>query len=260
MNPPLPLAWRDALAAVPFETFTPAEKAAGWPQALTPAQLARLQRPYTDRKDRNAHRACQALEQTIAEAVASGALPHTVQEHSTPESWKEVTNAPDPFAAYFGDQGFASREWLDRDSRSGVTIRQRIPAKSWQTHHITAQAARAWLAAQGEAPSPHVAAWFAGAGLQPTEVGAPAAAAPQPAPAKETAEQRQDRRLQMCIDAGLTLPKNEHGRMPDGIAKVAEREGIHRTSFTTDVKAAIARRNAIRAVHEQSRLRVVPKR
>lgn len=60
--------------------------------------------------------------------------------------------------------------------------------------------------------------------------------------AKETKEQRQDRRLQMCIDAGLTMPKTHIGRMPNGIGEVAKREDVSRQSFTEEVRAAIQRK------------------
>ena len=62
----------------------------------------------------------------------------------------------------------------------------------------------------------------------------------------ETAEQRQDRRLQMCIDAGMEMPVSLPAKMPRGIGKIANAEGISRAAFTADVKAAIARKAASR--------------
>ena len=59
----------------------------------------------------------------------------------------------------------------------------------------------------------------------------------------ETKEQRQDRRLQACEAAGLDF-KNYRGRLPAGVAIVAERERVTRQSFSTDVKAALKRRDA----------------
>ena len=78
---------------------------------------------------------------------------------------------------------------------------------------------------------------------------APAAQEPPLAPAaqvpagrtKETAEQRQNRRYQMCIDAGLKLPDNDYARLPSGISDVAAQEGITRQAFSEDVKAHINR-------------------
>lgn len=62
-------------------------------------------------------------------------------------------------------------------------------------------------------------------------------------PAPETKEQRQDRRLKACIDAGL--PMNDKAaslRLPYGVGDIAELEGVTRQAFSTDVKAALERR------------------
>lgn len=60
----------------------------------------------------------------------------------------------------------------------------------------------------------------------------------------ESKEQRQDRRLNACEDAGLVMPKSSAGRLPDGVAHIAKSEGIERQSFSTDVKAALKRRES----------------
>ncbi len=94
----------------------------------------------------------------------------------------------------------------------------------------------------------------------PTPVEAPAAPATDtaaPAPvvqATETKEQRQDRRLKACIDDGLPMDtKAALSRLPDGVGDVAGREGVTRQAFSTDVKAALKRRDNARregkAVH-----------
>jgi hypothetical protein len=57
----------------------------------------------------------------------------------------------------------------------------------------------------------------------------------------ETREVRQARRYQMCVDAGLTMPKTDYDAMPRGIDKVAALEKITRQAFTEDVKAHIRR-------------------
>ncbi len=64
-------------------------------------------------------------------------------------------------------------------------------------------------------------------------------------PPGETAEQRQARRYQACIDAGLTLPDNDYAALPRGIGEVAKKEGIKRQSFAEDVKAHIRRLHAL---------------
>ena len=68
--------------------------------------------------------------------------------------------------------------------------------------------------------------------------------APTPAPVESTT-QRQDRRLQACIDAGLSMDsKDALLRLPYGIGLVAVKEGVTRQTFTMDVKAALKRRDA----------------
>lgn len=71
-------------------------------------------------------------------------------------------------------------------------------------------------------------------------------AAPAPVvPPTETKEERQGRRLQACIDAGLPMDsKAALSRLPDGVGDVAELEGIKRQTFSADVKAALKRREA----------------
>ena len=61
----------------------------------------------------------------------------------------------------------------------------------------------------------------------------------------ETKEQRQDRRLQACIDAGLPMnTRAALSRLPDGVGDVADLEGVTRQAFSTDVKAALKRRES----------------
>ena len=84
-----------------------------------------------------------------------------------------------------------------------------------------------------------------------TKQPAPATETAAPAPvvqATETMVQRQDRRLQACIDAGLPMnTKAALSRLPDGVGDVADHEGLTRQAFSADVKAALKRReNAVR--------------
>ena len=57
----------------------------------------------------------------------------------------------------------------------------------------------------------------------------------------ETKEERQDRRLQACVNAGL-LTSGNPARLPDGLGDVAAIEGVTRQAFSTDIKAALERR------------------
>lgn len=78
------------------------------------------------------------------------------------------------------------------------------------------------------------------------KLAAPATDTATPAPVSdstETTEQRQDRRLRACIDAGLPMnDKTALSRLPYGVGDIAEREGVSRQAFSTDVKAALTRR------------------
>ncbi len=107
--------------------------------------------------------------------------------------------------------------------------------ETWTDYAIAGQDFCAWLAGQGMEPSPHLAAWF-----KAQNVGGAGAAAET---APETQQQRQDRRLQACIAAGLPMgSKAVLLRLPDGVGALAISEGVSRQTFTADVKAALQRR------------------
>lgn len=65
--------------------------------------------------------------------------------------------------------------------------------------------------------------------------------------APDQKEQRQDSRLQACIDAGLPMnTKTALLRLPDGVGAVADKLGLTRQAFSADVKAALQRRETAR--------------
>ena len=66
-------------------------------------------------------------------------------------------------------------------------------------------------------------------------------AATEKARFKESPAQRQERRYQMCVDAGLPMPDNQFRTLPKGIRELAAREGISRQAFAQDVKAHIGK-------------------
>ncbi len=76
----------------------------------------------------------------------------------------------------------------------------------------------------------------------PAEDAAPAGAVG--ASGGEFTKQRQARRYQACIDAGLTMPSDDYSHLPRGIGALAKAEGIKRQSFAEDVKAHINRTNS----------------
>jgi hypothetical protein len=59
--------------------------------------------------------------------------------------------------------------------------------------------------------------------------------AQQPCAPSLTAERRQAKRWQACIDAGLDMPKNIYSRYPRGITKVAKSLNITRQSLSEDL-------------------------
>jgi len=63
-----------------------------------------------------------------------------------------------------------------------------------------------------------------------------------PAVGKETPEQRQQRRYEACIKAGLEInTENTYAHLPRGVGKLAKSEGISTVAFTKDVKLHIER-------------------
>lgn len=55
--------------------------------------------------------------------------------------------------------------------------------------------------------------------------------------------ERQARRYQACVEAGLSLPSDDYSRLPRGIGKVAKSLGIARQTLAADLMAHIARQS-----------------
>lgn len=64
----------------------------------------------------------------------------------------------------------------------------------------------------------------------------PQAATPAPVVAG-SAEQRQARRWQMCLDAGLPMPQDTYAQLPRGINAIAKAERITRQALAQDLNA-----------------------
>lgn len=149
--------------------FDPAQ---GWPKTITPDRLASLQawRDGLDMKTRRSKAAtwCKLIEL----ALAAGAI-----EHTTTTETVQVSSEKDVFPTS------STRSWPDQYTRGGRFYAYTQPAqyRDVTLHHITAHDFAAWLARQGEEPSPHIAAWFKAVGV------APATAAKPPAPAQTAA-------------------------------------------------------------------------
>lgn len=155
------LKWRDAVAAA-FRYFTREQASAGWPEDMTPAQLAGLQRPHLGSGAPESLRRCQSLASKIVTDCQSGELLSTA-----------TTRTPQPAKPPVQQRSrFASDGWLNRDGFMIAGMPARIgyrepgtPPKPVTTYHVTAADFAAWLAAQGEKPSEHIAAWFDAVGV-----------------------------------------------------------------------------------------------
>ena len=67
---------------------------------------------------------------------------------------------------------------------------------------------------------------------------APEPQAATPVPVVEgSAEQRQARRWQMCIDKELTMPTDTYAQLPRGIKEIAKAENITRQALAQDLNA-----------------------
>lgn len=100
---------------------------------------------------------------------------------------------------------------------------------------IAPQTFLAWLTAQGLSPSRLIAAWCKANGVE-VEGGDHATQQKEPRKAAETAEERQARRWQLCVKAGLDMPTDTYKQLPRGIGEIAKKEGITRQAFAEDLR------------------------
>lgn len=140
------LAWRDAMAEV-GGAFNKAEQSAGWAESFTTGQVAMLQRPW-----KSGDRTCKALLDSLDDACESGALAHKTTTTSVCVKPERHVTPP--------ELGLGT--WPEQYTRGGMryAYTEKAVFKDKTTHHITAEAFAAWLAANEIEPSRHVAAWF----------------------------------------------------------------------------------------------------
>ncbi|WP_298598533.1 hypothetical protein [Zoogloea sp.] len=151
------LSWARALR-VRGVSLTAEERAAGWPEAFTPENLARLQYPWegsTEEKTR-AHGNQVDLLSVMKKAMTVGSLP-TVERTRTVKVTKMV---PDPWVSLNTPHSqLGSPEWRLRDR--GPRMREvKDGERNEPFQAIEAHAFRAWLSDCGEEPGEHVRAWF----------------------------------------------------------------------------------------------------
>lgn len=145
------------------------DPAQGWPQTITPERLGALQAWRKGLDTKTLRIDARTWSKAIELALVDGGI-----EHTTTTERVQVVELQDH--DLFAPIPLASDEWLDRDFGRNSGRTTQATHKTLIHHHITAPAFAAWLAAQGEEPSPHIAAWFKATGV------APAAAPPPPAP------------------------------------------------------------------------------
>lgn len=192
--------------------FDPAQ---GWPKTITPDRLASLQawRDGLDMKTRRSKAAtwCKLIEL----ALAAGAI-----EHTTTTETVQVSSEKDVFPTS------STRSWPDQYTRGGRFYAYTQPAqyRDVTLHHIAAHDFAAWLARQGEEPSPHIAAWFKAVGVAPATAAKPPAPAPTAPPAVETTAQRNARWLAVFDEEKRTGPKL--GAQARAIDRIAASDGV----------------------------------
>lgn len=171
------VAWNKA-ARTPWVKLSAEERAAGWPDAFTPENLARLQHPYegTDSEKKRAKGHQGALLDGLRASIEAGILP--ALERTKTEDVTELRTVPDLSAARrtFSHRGLFGDEYPTKN----ITVK--VGERPVNFHVITRAAFRDFLAAQGIEPSEHIRAW-----LRPLEQ------AEEAAPAKRKRETQADR-------------------------------------------------------------------
>ena len=164
------------------QNFTKEEQAAGWPETLKHGQLAALQYPYA-KGETVKIRLARARAGDIVDACKSGELPHTSTiapakavnngrinlaglrgRFSANEStgWGGLSGLPTPTRNAYGERVYET----EGERRDRLWKEANPPKQPDRIDHcVSAPAFAAWLSAQGEAPSAHIAAWFDAMGI-----------------------------------------------------------------------------------------------
>ena len=143
----------------------------GWPDKLTPGMLAQLQWPNNPE-----------MENALIFGLLRGCMDGSIPNHK-PERLEKIKNELYVRGAIF------------QNELTPVSERDRP-----HVYRIGWEAFQGWLAQRNTAPSEHISAWFAAQGMTDSEPLGNSTSS-----ATETKEQRQDRRLQACVDAGLPM-------------------------------------------------------
>ena len=248
------LAWNDAIAVM-AHYFSDEEILAGWTESFTTKQIAMLQR-HPKRIAIEPIKLCIALFNKLSSDCRLGAIPAALQE--TPKTVKT------PFFAEFNSSTLTAKEAYLLGEAKGKKLADQLksfvkPGPTIETYRVTAHDFKDWLKLQREMPSTHVQAWFDAVvplDQNASDVLATTASAVKPVKHSatnnaavhatvrttgvETKEARQKRRYDLCIAAGLRMPKDNYSYLPNGIGALARAENISTAAFSKDVKAYIA--------------------
>lgn len=162
--------------------------------------------------------------------MAGGAVEHTIttERVQVTPAVRQVTH-PGFGNFEWEERGFETSSFLGDTRRTAYT--QPAQHRDVTRHHITAQAFAAWLAAQGQEPSPHIAAWF-------TAVGTPTA------PAETTAE----RNARWLLVWDKESPIHAKGSQARAIESITSAEGTEPDT----VKAGLQRANNARTAGQRA--------
>jgi len=142
------LAWHRAKAVSNFFT-----KLDGWPQSMTPCQLAALQSPELAKGWRVDKALLLAINESCSESCSAGHLAHDVVIKTQVSRLSATPWNP-----------FAPHSWLTRDNFTRPKPAREVTSTETE-FAITAPDFADWLAAQGETPSEHIQAWFDAVGV-----------------------------------------------------------------------------------------------
>jgi hypothetical protein len=237
------LQWRDAMAVWSARrAFTPANKQAGWPEAMEPQQLAALQRPW-DQGDNKGRSACWALQDELVAACDAGSIHYVA-------TTKRVMVASDRCFEPIS----LTQNWPAQYVRDGVPLAYTRLAeyKDVTLRHIGAKAFAAWLSEHLQIPSPHVSAWFAVRGVAwPLASGSAAGAGASPFPLVDFAALVHYRKAQKAANAEAGKPRKNipwtDGNQLDVLHAEYERLGKNTSAAESMAKDLGTTRQAVEA-------------
>lgn len=153
--------WNSALCVAGIH-LTTEERAAGWPDAFTPENLACLQYPWggSGLEKKTAAGNQRLFIATMLKAIQIGGLPAIGRTRT--EDITEPRQVPDffpPGNPYSG--GLGSSDWQNRDRpRPMRTVKIKVGERTVPFFVIERGAFRDWLTKQGLEPSEHTRAWL----------------------------------------------------------------------------------------------------